>query len=129
LCCAKAFQTLQKIEVGMNNHLNGLFYTAIVVIVIGLLLSLFPAKFGKGILSLKTKMTLLNESNWKKGQKLNALLYIAFGSVELLYSSFDTRTHALIALLILIWLFKGGLMLIEKILQKKSIPQDDSSKS
>ena len=112
----------------MNNDLIPLFYISIVVIVIGLLLFIFPAKFGKGILSLKTKMTLLNESNWKKGQKLNALLYIAYGSVLLLFISFDTRTHALIVLLILIWVFKGGLMLIEKVLQKKSIPEDDSSK-
>ena len=97
------------------------FWASIVIIVIGLILLIFPAKFGNTFFGPKIKSVLENENKWKTGQTYNALLYIFLGSASLLYVLFDTRRHALIMLLMLIILYGSGIKLIDRIIKNRKV--------
>ena len=97
------------------------FWASIIITTIGVVLLIFPAKFGNTFFGPKIKSVLENEKNWKIGQIYNALLYIFLGAASLLYIIFDTRNHALIMLLMFLLLYASGIKLIDKIIKNRQV--------
>ena len=89
------------------------------MILLGLVLLIFPAKFGNSFFGPKLKSVLENENTWKKGQAYNALLYIFLGTATLLYLLVDANRHTLVMLLLLILLYGSGVKMIDSIIRSK----------
>ena len=97
------------------------FWGSIVIITFGIILLIFPAKFGNSFFGPKVKSVLENERNWKTGQTYNALLYIFLGLASLLFIVFDTREQALIMMILFILLYTRGVKLIDRIIKNRKV--------
>ena len=94
-----------------------MFWSSIIIIGIGLILLIFPSKFGHSFFGPKIKSVLESERKWKIGQTYNAFLYIFLGSITLLYTFFDTGRHTFIILLVFIFLYISGIKLMDRLIR------------
>jgi len=101
----------------------GLFFS-----LLGIGLLIFPPGFGNYIFGPKLRSPLKNEKTWKTAQTFNAFLYLVMGVTSLSFTFFDTRKYALMMVIILIALNKWGSWLIDRIIEKKTFPEQGSMK-
>lgn len=65
----------------MESFLNTSTFIGLAQIILGIIMFLFPPKYGNSILGLSMKTTLKSEATWKKGQQLCAIALIVIGSL------------------------------------------------
>lgn len=110
----------------MDSFLNTSTFIGLAQIILGIILLLFPPKYGNVIFGLSMKSTLKSETHWKKGQQLGVIALIGIGCVYT-FSGFAIFSHLLkfrTATLIIsfICLWSLARTMINKKLEKSGTP-------
>lgn len=102
----------------------------ICLILTSLIIIIFPPKFGKRILSLRTKQTLRKEETWSYGQKLFSIALTVIGIIYLILAFFDFprggQFFGVIFVLIALIAYKLSIFIIDKIILKKFFDNSES---
>ncbi len=105
----------------MNFNWNGFTSMGLALIIYGIVIVLFPPKYGDDIFGIYTKITMRTKSIWLRGQKLLAYALISMGLIYVIIGSLKDRyqiryTFGVISLIVFWKLTK---YLINKFLAKK----------
>ena len=91
------------------------------LVIAGILVFIFPPKFGNPFFGMLTKKTLKNETVWVAGQKLFATSIMIIGLIFFILGNLDVRENlpsfSMVLLLIALWSLSK--YIVHKILERK----------